>query len=155
MTIAAHSRSTPPAPTVDSRRWLRQLAIAVSALVTGLYVVLFFVVRNVESGLAPPMDTTYGAYLFLAIAYAVSTAAYAVRPRRAVWVTGALLQVVVLGLFVVFGIGLLGPGVFDYAALVAAIPVGLWAGAVTALQVVLLALLGYLATSTASGRRAA
>lgn len=143
--------STPP---VERYRRLERGAVAVSALVTVLYAVLFFVVRAVEADPATT-DTTYGAYLFLAIAYLVSTVAYAVLDRRAIWLAGAVLQVVVLGLFIVFGIGLLGPGLFEYELLVESTPVALWASVITGLQIVLLGVLGYLATLKPAGRHAA
>lgn len=143
----------PPKPTVvpsgGGYLRLRRGAVAVSAIVTLLYAILFFVVRGIETA-APGTGTTYGAYLFLAIAYLVSTAAYAVRDRREVWLVGAVLQVVVIGLFVVFGLG-----VFEYELLVGATPIGLWAGVITGLQVVLLGVLGYLATRKPAGRHAA
>jgi hypothetical protein len=128
---------------------LRRGVVAVSAIVTLLYAILFFVVRGIEAADAPGTDSTYGAYLFLTIAYAVSTVAYAVRDRRGIWLAGAVLQVVVIGLFIVFGLG-----VFEYEVLVEATPIGLWAGVITGLQVVLLGALGYLATLKPAGRHA-
>jgi hypothetical protein len=49
---------------------------------------------------------------------------------------------------VLFGIGVFGPGVFEYEAL-SALPMELWAAVVTGLQVVLLGLLAYLARTRA------
>lgn len=129
---------------------LRPAAVTLSAIVAILYSVLFFIVRGLETAPAwTGTDSTYGAYLFLAIAYVVSTVAYAVRDRRGIWLAGAVLQVVVIGLFVLFGMG-----VFDYEALVEATPIAVWAAVITGLQVVLLGLLGYLFTLKPAGRHA-
>lgn len=152
-TVLRPRRTVLPAAEVYPR--LRRGAVAMSAIVTLLYAILFFLVRGVEAGEAAGTESTYGAYLFLTIAYLVSTVAYAALDRRAVWLAGAVLQVVVIGLFVGFGIGLLGPGVFEYEALVEATPIGLWAGVITGLQVVLLGVLGYLATLKPAGRHSA
>jgi hypothetical protein len=51
--------------------------------------------------------------------------------------TGAVVQLVVLGLFVLFGVGLLGPGVFEHEAL-SGVPVAVRAAAISGLQLVLL-----------------
>lgn len=138
-------------PARQQSRRLRPAAVALSALTAILYAALFLVVRGVETDPAVTVaESTYGAYLFLTIAYVVSTVAYAVWDRRGIWLAGAVLQVVVIGLFLVFGLG-----VFEYEVLVEAIPIGLWAGVITALEVVLLGVLAYLATLKPAGRHAA
>lgn len=149
--MSAESRPERPFATVvpERRRRIRWVAVAISGIVAILYAALFVIVRDLETGpdAAQLMDSTYGAYLFLAIAYVVSTLAYAVRDRHAVWLGGAVLQVAVMVLFVTIGVG-----VFDYELLLDAMPIWLWVGAITGLQVGLLALLGYLATpSTPAG----
>ena len=62
------------------------------------------------------------------------------------------MQGVVIGLFVVFGIGVFGPGLFEYEALAEATPVVLWAVVITGLEVMLMGVLGSLATSTPAHR---
>jgi hypothetical protein len=52
----------------------------------------------------------------------------------------------VLALFVVFGVGVLGPGVFEYEAL-SGLHMPVWAAVITAAEVVLLASLSYLAAT--------
>ena len=137
-------------------RRLRGAAVGLSAVVGILYGALLVVVRGVESDATTVVtDSTYGAYLFLAIAYLLSAGAYAVLDRRTIWLAGAALQVVVIALFLVFGVGLFGPGLFDYEALAEATSVVVWAAVVIGLQVVLLVLLGYLATLRSAGRHAA
>jgi hypothetical protein len=71
--------------------------------------------------------------------YLVGAVLLTVLERRWVWVTGTIVQVVVLGLFV-----LLGLGVFEHEAL-SDVPVAVWAAAITGLQLVLLGVLTYLA----------
>lgn len=154
MSTLAHPERSLVNPTLERHRQLRWAAVALSALVAILYGVFFVIVRGVETD-PDVSDATYPAYAFLAVAYLVSAMAYAALDRRAVWQAGAVLQVVVLGLFVVFGIGLLGPGLFEYEILVEATPVGVWAGVITGLQVVLLGVLGYLASLEPAGRHAA
>ena len=66
----------------------------------------------------------------------------AVRRSRGVLALGLAVQVLVLGLFVTVGVG-----VFDYD-LLAALHMEIWAGVVTAGEVVLLGLLGYLRWGT-------
>lgn len=151
MSTLAHPERTIVNPTLERHRQLRWAAVALSALVAALYGILFVIVRGVETGprSAEVTDSTYGAYVFLAIAYVVSTLAYAALDRRAVWLAGAVLQVVVIGLFVVFGVGAL-----EYELLVETTPIAVWAGVITGLQVVSLGVLGYLATLKPAGRHA-
>jgi len=152
--VSTASRPMQPLATAAprTRRRLRWVAVAVSGIVAILYAALFVIVRGLETGpeAAQLMDNTYGAYLFLAIAYVVSTIAYAVRDRHAVWLGGAVLQVVVMILFVTIGVG-----VFEYDLLLDAMPIGLWSGVITGLEVVLLGVLGYLAMPSPTGRHAA
>ncbi|EWT03692.1 hypothetical protein N865_09305 [Intrasporangium oryzae NRRL B-24470] len=125
---------------------LRYAAVVLAGIIGVLYGILFFLVRSAESAPGATDTTTYGAYLFLAIAYLAGSWALAVVGRRMVWVIGAIVQVVVLALFVVFGVGLLGPGVFDYAAL-SDLSMGTWAAAITVAEVALLGLLVGLAVA--------
>lgn len=110
-----------------------------------LYLILLFLVADAESGLS---EDTYGAYLFLAVPYLVGAGLLATVDRRAVWIAGATIQVVVIVLFVMFGAGAFGPGqgVFDYDAL-SGLHMGWWAAVITGAEVVLLGLLSYLAVT--------
>jgi hypothetical protein len=65
-------------------------------------------------------------------------------------VLGATAQVFVIVLFVLFGVGVFGPGVFEYEAL-SDLRMELWAGVVTGAQVVLLGLLSALAVTRRPG----
>lgn len=72
--------------------------------------------------------------------YLVGAALFAVLDQRGMWLLGAAVQVLVLGLFVVFGVDS-----FDYEAL-SGLHIAAWAGAITGAEVVLLlGLLTYLA----------
>lgn len=136
-------------PQTDARRSrgrLRAFAVVLSAAVAAAYLVLFFLVRAAERG---EPENTFGAYLFLFIAYAVTALALAVRDSRAVQVAAAVLQPVVLALFLVFGFAVLGhAGVFDYDP-VRHLHMPLWAVGITISQVLLLAVVVQLAATAA------
>ncbi|GAA6526209.1 hypothetical protein [Intrasporangium sp. DVR] len=127
-----------------TRRTVRYVAAAMSAAVALLYVVLMLLVRNAELEPGATDTTTYGGYLGLAVAYGIGAVILFALDNRTLHLLGAGVQIAVLLLFVVFGIGLLGEGVFEYEA-ISDLPIGLWAAVITGAQVVLLALLGYLA----------
>ena len=127
----------------DRRTMIRHLAATLCGIAALLYLVLFFLVKDAESG-AP--ENTYGAYLFLAVPYLIGAALMVIMDRRELWIVGAAAQVVVIVLFVMFGAGALGPGqgVFDYAAL-SGLHMDLWAVLITGVEACLLGLLIYLA----------
>jgi hypothetical protein len=111
------------------RRTIRWIAAGVSAILVMLYAVLLFIVYQEET---PPagQDSTYGAYIFLGLAYLIGTLALAVSERQAVLVVGIAVQVAVVVLYFVFG---------------TAATVSMWWGVATvALEVVLFGLLAYL-----------
>lgn len=125
---------------MDTRTSVRYLTAILSTVVGALYVVLLFLVFDAESQPdAIVTDTTYGAYLFLAVPYLVGAVLAAVTDRLALWILGAVVQVLVIVLFVLFGVG-----VFEYEAL-SDLRMELWAAVITVAQVVLLGLLSYLA----------
>ena len=111
-------------------------AVVISAGIAAAYAVLAWAVSGLEAA-AP--ENTYGAYVQLALLYAVCAAVLALRKRWAV-LTVAAVQVVVLALFVVFAVGLLGPGFFDDQLLRQLSPAA-WAVGITAAQVGLLVVL--------------
>jgi cytochrome bd-type quinol oxidase subunit 2 len=125
----------------------RTVARAVAAMLSGgiavLYLVLTATVRQAEQA-AAASRSTWGAYLLLAAVYLVGAVLLALLDRRALWRGGALVQVGVLVLFVLVGVGVLGPGVVGSAALTD-VPVEVWAGVLCATQVLLLGLLAGLA----------
>ena len=127
----------------SGRRTVRFVAAALSGGVGALYLVLLFQVADAEAGLA---ENTFGAYLFLAVPYLAGAVLLLTMDLRSLWIAGAVVQLVVLVLFVMFGAGAFGPGqgVFDYDAL-SHLPMELWAGLITSAEVLLLGLLGYLA----------
>jgi hypothetical protein len=130
----------------ERRRRVRLVAAALCALVAVVYLVLLFLVRDAEASSDVTVDSTYGAYLFLSVPYLVGAALLTLTDRRVLWGVGAAVQVAVLVLFVLFGVGLFGgdgEGVFEYAAL-NDLPMELFAVVVTGLQVALLVLLAYL-----------
>jgi hypothetical protein len=134
--------------TVEPRRALRFTAAALAGVIALTYLVLFFLVADAERG-AP--ENTFGAYLFLFLAYAVGAVLLALRSGRAVMVLGAGVQLAVLVLFTVFGVGLLGPGVFAYE-LLRPLHMEVWAAGITAAQVLLLVLMTQLAVSSTHER---
>lgn len=128
---------------LSQRDGARALSTLVTLFIASAYGALFFLVRDKE--LSAGVETTYGAYLFLAIAYFVGVAALAVRDRRDVELLGAVVQVVVLTLFVVFAVGTLdGPGLFEYE-LLAPLHMGWWSAGIGAGQLLLLGALSWLA----------
>lgn len=124
--------SNQPTSPADSRRQtIRRVAAIVSGILLLVYAVLFVLVRDEE--LSAGVETTYGAYLFLGIVYAIGVVVLAMRrfDRQAVWFVGALVQVAVIALYLVFG----------RAADLSVV----WGVVTVILQGVLLVLLGYLA----------
>ena len=108
-----------------TRRTVRYVAAAMSAVVAILYVVLMLLVRNAELEPGATDTTTYGGYVGLAVAYAIGAVILFVVDNRTLHLLGAGVQIIVLLLFLAF--------------------IGLWATLITGAQVVLLAMLGYLA----------
>lgn len=125
---------------MDSRTAVRYLTAFLSAAVAVLYLSLLFLVFDAESRPdAVVTDTTYGAYLFLAVPYLIGAVLAAMTDRRTLWILGAVLQVIVIALFAVFGVG-----AFEYEAL-SELRMEVWAAVITSAQVALLGLLSYLA----------
>lgn len=130
---------------------VRSVAAMLSGSIAAMYVILMATVRQAE---LPRFegDSTWGAYLLLAVPYLVGAGLLALVDRRILWVTGALIQLAVVVGFALFGIGVMGPdfeglfgsGAFGYEALVN-VPIEVWAGVITGAQLGLLGLLGYLA----------
>ncbi len=98
-----------------------------------LYLILLYLVAQAEAVPGATDGSTYGGYLFLAVPYLVGAGLLAAVDRRALWVVGAAAQVVDIALFLMFGVGLFGPGVFEYEAL-SELPMELWAAAIRALR---------------------
>lgn len=132
------------APTERTRRTIRYVAAASAAAVAVLYVVLMLLVRGAELQPGATDTTTYGGYIGLAVAYFIGAVILATVDNRLLHLFGAGVQVVVILLFVAFGVGLLGQGALQNPA-ISHLPLGLWAAVITAAQVMLLAMLGYLA----------
>ena len=130
MTLQTSTFAHPAAPL---RRTLRYVSAAICASAAVLYLILFFTVRADE--MASGVETTYGAYLFLFVPYAVGAVLLAVVDVRQLWAVGAVIQLAVVGLYAAFGTA---------ADLSLA-----WGAVLTGLQVVLLALLAYLALTPA------
>ena len=145
MTSLTHRHGTVTHPSSGRRMATRYAAAALSGTVGVLYLVLLFLVADAEAGAA---ENTFGAYLFLAIAYLAGAGLLLAFDLRPLWVVGALVQVAVIVLFVMFGAGAFGPGqgVFDYEAL-RDLPMELWAAVITGGELVLLGLLTYLAAA--------
>ncbi|MGA8046910.1 MAG: hypothetical protein WCA30_11665 [Dermatophilaceae bacterium] len=127
---------------MDPRRAVRYVTALLSMAVGALYLILLFLVFKAESQPdAVVTDTTYGAYLFLAIPYLIGAVLSVASDRRTLWILGAGVQSVVIALFAVFGVG-----AFEYAVL-SGLRMELWATVITGAQLALLGLLGYLATT--------
>jgi len=126
MTLQTSTFAHPAAPL---RRTLRYVSAAICAVAAVLYLILFFTVRADE--MASGVETTYGAYLFLFVPYAVGAVLLAVVDLRLLWAIGAVIQLAVVGLYLMFGTA---------ADLSMA-----WGAVLTGLQVALFALLAYLA----------
>jgi hypothetical protein len=119
------------------RRTIRWVAAGVSGILVVLYAGLLFIVYRQE---AQPggQGTTYGAYIFLGLAYLIGALALALSDRQAVLVVGIAVQVAVVVLYLVFG---------------TEADVSMWWGVATvALEVALFGLLAYL-LGTAPRRR--
>ncbi len=106
---------------------------------TVIYLWMFFAIRAAEVGAS---ENTFGAYLQLAVVYASGAALLVVIDRRWVWGVGTAVQVAVIGLFLVFGRAIL-----DYD-LVTDLPLWSWIALTTLGQLALIAMLGYLLTTT-------
>ena len=138
-------------PAAESRRSIRYAAAILCVIVAVLYITLMFLVADAEAVPGATDSNTYGAYLFLSVPYLIGAAVLVAFDRRIVWAVGAAVQVLVIVLFLLFGVGVFGPGVFEYEAL-SHLRVELWAAGLTGAQVVLFVLLGYLvATPTERG----
>lgn len=134
-------------PSEGRRRTVRRLAAALAFAVAVLYLVLMALVANAEAGRS---ENTFGAYLFLSALYLVNGVLVAYRDKRNVYVLGMFVQVGVIALFVLFGVGVFGPGVFQYEA-VGRLLMPVWAGVITGAEVVLLGVLSYLAVTAPHG----
>lgn len=144
MTTASQQPGQASPLDMHHRRTIRITAAALSGFVGLLYLVLMFLVARVQFAPGVTDNRTYAGYLVLAIAYLLGAGILFAVDRRILHILGAGVQVVVIVLFVLFGIGLLGSGVFEQKA-ISHLPLGLWAAVITAAQISLLALLGYLA----------
>lgn len=142
-----HERAIRAAGPAGHRRAVRHVAAALSAGVAGSYLALLVLVARAEARAGG--ETTFGAYLYLAALYLAGAALLATRDQRVLWAIGAVVQLAVLVLFVLFGIGVWGPGLFDYA-IVAGLHMPVWAGVVGGAELVLLGLLGHLALTPAT-----
>ena len=131
MTLQTSTFKHPAAPL---RRTLRYAGAAICAVAAVLYLILFFTVRADE--MASGVETTYGAYLFLFVPYAVGALLLALVDLRLLWAVGAVIQVAVVGLYAAFGTAA------DFSMA--------WGVVLTGLQVALLALLVYLALTPTS-----
>ncbi|MDN5797361.1 MAG: hypothetical protein L0H79_16625 [Intrasporangium sp.] len=138
------SQSTTSPSSHATRRTVRYIAAAASAVVALLYVVLMLLVKGAELQPGATDTTTYGGYLGLAVAYFIGAVILASVDNRMLHLLGAAVQVVVILLFIAFGVGLLGQGALSNPA-ISHLPLGLWAAVITGAQVLLLAMLGYLA----------
>ena len=143
-----------PRPPLGRRRIIRRITAGLALGVAVLYLVLLVLVSDAEAGLG---ENTFGAYLFLSVPYLVGGVLLARLDSRPLYLLGAVVQVAVIVLFVLFGVGSVDhPGVFAYEAL-ARLNMPVWATLITGAEVALLGLLSYLAatapTGTAPSRR--
>jgi hypothetical protein len=120
------------------RRSARHLTAATCGIVTLTYVWMFIAVRAVE---ADASENTFGAYLQLSLIYLIGTGLAIWLDNRVVWAIGAVVQLTVITLFLIFGMA-----IFDYA-LAADLPLELWALTTLVAQVLLFGLLTWLAAT--------
>jgi hypothetical protein len=106
---------------------------------TAIYLWMFFAIRAAEVGAS---ENTFGAYLQLAVVYASGAGLLLVIDRRWVWALGIAVQVVVIGLFLVFGRAIL------HYDLVTDLPLWSWIVLTSVGQLALIGMLGYLLTTT-------
>lgn len=132
-----------PQSTERRRRMIRRCSAGLAFAVGVLYLVLLVLVADAEAGLG---ENTFGAYLFLAVPYLLGGALLIRVDSRLLDVLGSVAQVGVITLFVLFGIGVFGPGVFSYEAL-DRLGMPVWAGVITGAELALLGLLIYLAVT--------
>jgi hypothetical protein len=118
-------------PAADSRKRIRYVTAALCAIVAVLYLILMFLVADAEAVPGATDSNTYGAYLYLAVPYLIGCGLLLAVDRRVLWTIGAAVQLLVIALFVMFGVGAFGPGVFDYEAL-SGLPIELWVAGITA-----------------------
>lgn len=110
MVVGTQPESSAPEGLARGGGW-GTVAVVVSFVLAAAYFALFLLVRDAEMGAD---ENTFGAYLFLSAAYVVLGVAAWRAPGKSVYVAGIVVQVLVIVLFVVFAVGLLGPGIFDY-----------------------------------------
>lgn len=134
-------------PSSGRRRVVRRLTAGLAFAVAVLYLVLLVLVAAAEAGRS---ENTYGAYLLLSVPYLVGGVLLARHDSRLLYLLGTVVQVSVIALFVLFGMGVFGPGVFEYEAL-GRLHMAAWAAVITSAQVGLFGLLSYL-TVTAPRR---
>ena len=108
-----------------------------------LYLVLLVLVAHAEAG---RNENTFGAYLLLSVPYLAGGVLLARLDDRRLYLLGAVVQGGVIVLFVLFGVGVFGPGVFEYEA-VGRLHMEVWAAVITGAEVALLGLLAYLAAT--------
>jgi hypothetical protein len=131
------------------RRRVRYVTAALTGAVGLLYLALLFLVRDAEAGRP---ENTWGAYLFLSVAYLTGSWFLARFDERALHVVGALVQVAVLALFLLFAVGGEHPGVFRYEVLTG-LHMAVWASVITGAELILLGLLVFLAVRPAARLR--
>ncbi|TQM65010.1 hypothetical protein [Humibacillus xanthopallidus] len=158
MTITTESERLSAAP--QGRRRTLRLTTAILCGVTAVaYLVLALLVARAQSSPGwtdvaqggGRMDSIYGIYIFAAVPYLIGAALSVRLDRTVIWVLGACTQVAILAGLLWLGLAVIGPGgpeaeptVFDYAPL-SGLGMAWWAAAISGAQVVLLALLTYLA----------
>ena len=134
-------------PAQARRRTIRRCTAGLAFAVALLYLVLMILVADAERSLG---ENTYGAYLFLSVPYLGGAVLLARLDNRVVYLAGTVVQLGVIALFVLFGLGAFGPGVFEYEAL-GQLHMAVWAGVITGAEVVLVGLLAYLALTAPKG----
>ena len=133
----------------DRRRTaLRYAGAGLCGIVAVLYVSFGFVVRTAERESAVPVDEMWPAFLIGAVPFLAGAVVLAIVDLRPLELAGAVVQAAFLIAFFWVGLGALAD------APMTDIPSGIWAAAITGLQVLLLVLLGYLAATPEERRPA-
>lgn len=104
---------------------------------------LLVLVADAEAGRS---ENTYGAYVFLSFCYLVGGVLLVRFDSRPLYLLFSIVQVAVIALFVLFGVGVFGPGLFEYEAL-ARLHMAVWASVITGAELALLGASSYLAAT--------
>jgi hypothetical protein len=127
-----------PQSAANSRSRVRYAASMICGGVAAFYLIYFFVVRAREMAVVPHQESMAPVYLMAAILFLIGAVLLATVDRRGLWVVGAGVQVIVVGLYLWNGVH----GVWNDTP---------WAIVISATESALFGLLVFLARGRPSG----